>query len=71
LNAGLAVSNAQPVNGVGDKAIEYNATGGQGNGLVIVVFKANVVFFIYVMPSPDPNALATLAGKAVTRLGQA
>jgi hypothetical protein len=71
LNAGLAVSNAKAVQGIGDSAIEYTAAGGQGNGLVIVVFKANVVFFIYVMPSPDPNALATLAGKAVTRLSTA
>ena len=68
LNAGLSVSNAKPVGGIGDKAIEYTAAGGQGNGLVIVVFKANVVFFIYVMPSPDPKALETLAATATTRL---
>jgi hypothetical protein len=68
MNAGLSVSNAKPVSGIGDKAIEYTAAGGQGNGLVIVVFKANVVFIIYVMPSPDPKALETLAATATTRL---
>jgi hypothetical protein len=68
MNAGLSVSNAKPVSGIGDKAIEYTAAGGQGNGLVIVVFKANVVFLIYVMPSPDPKALETLAATATTRL---
>jgi len=71
LNAGLSVSNAKAVSGIGDSAIEYTAAGGQGNGLVIVVFKANVVFFIYVMPAPDPKALETLAGTAVTRLSTA
>ena len=68
MNAGLSVSNAKTVSGIGDKAIEYTAAGGQGNGLVIVVFKANVVFIIYVMPSPDPKALETLAATATTRL---
>jgi hypothetical protein len=71
MNAGLSVSNAKPVSGIGDKAIEYTAAGGQGNGLVIVVFKANVVFIIYVMPSPDPKALETLAATATTRLSTA
>ena len=71
MNAGLSVSNAKPVSGIGDKAIEYTAAGGQGNGLVIVVFKANVVFLIYVMPSPDPKALETLAATATTRLSAA
>jgi hypothetical protein len=71
MNAGLSVSNAKPVSGIGDKAIEYTAAGGQGNGLVIVVFKANVVFIIYVMPSPDPKALETLAATATTRLSAA
>jgi hypothetical protein len=68
MNAGLSVSNAKAVSGIGDSAIEYSAAGGQGNGLVIVVIKANVVFLIYVMPSPDPKALETLAGTATTRL---
>ena len=71
MNSGFGISNAKPISGIGDKAIEYNTTGGAGNGLVIVVFKANVVFFIYVMPSPDPKALETLAGTAVTRLSTA
>jgi hypothetical protein len=68
MNAGLSVSNAKAVSGIGDSAIEYTAAGGQGNGLVIVVFKANVVFLIYVMPSPDPKALEILAATATTRL---
>jgi hypothetical protein len=71
MNSGFGIANAKPISGIGDKAIEYNTTGGAGNGLVIVVFKANVVFFIYVMPSPDPKALETLAATATTRLSAA
>lgn len=71
MNAGFGIANAKQISGIGDKAIEYNTTGSAANGLVIVVFKANVVFFIYVMPSPDPKALETLAATAVTRLSTA
>jgi hypothetical protein len=68
MNSSVGIANATPVNGIGDKAIEYTMTTGQGGGLVIVVFKTNVVFLIAVTPAPTSKALEDLARTAVSRL---
>jgi hypothetical protein len=69
LNGAYGVANAKPVSGIGDKAVEYSTSGAQGAGLVIFVFKSNVVFLIAVTPSPSaPTALENLARTAAGRL---
>jgi hypothetical protein len=66
--SGSGVANAKAVDGIGKKAIEYTFNAGtQGSGLMIFVFKANVVFLIAVAPAPtDATQLATLTGKLET-----
>jgi hypothetical protein len=69
INSGNALSTATPVVGIGDKAVEYTFTSGQGNGLAIVVFKSNVLFVIAVTPAPSSaKALEDLARTAAGRL---
>lgn len=68
MNGAYSISNAKPVSGIGDKAVEYSLTGPQGNGTVIFAFKANVVLVIVVIPPPDSTAFETLAGTAAGRI---
>jgi hypothetical protein len=69
MNGAYGIANAKAVIGIGDKAVEYNASGAQGAGLVIFVFKSNVVFLIAVTPTPStPTALENLARTAAGRL---
>lgn len=62
------VTNAKVLTGIGDKAVEYSASGAGGNGVAILVFKANVVMMIVVDPAPDPTKAEDLARTAVSRL---
>jgi len=60
------VGTAKVVNGIGDKAVEYSSTQGSG-GLLIMVFKSNVVFMISMMPS-NATAVELMAKTAAGRL---
>lgn len=71
------LTNSKAVPGIGDAAFEFNFTAsGSGNGLMIFVKKANVVFLIALAPAPtDATQLAamtsnleTLAKKAANSL---
>ncbi len=64
----LGVTNAHSVNGIGDKAFEYSATGSAGGGIAIFVFKANVVMMIAVDPTTSSSAIEQLARTALGRL---
>jgi hypothetical protein len=66
--AQFGVSNAKAVNGIGDKAFEYTATGSAGGGIAIFVFKYNVIMWIIVDPASDPAVIERLARTAVGRL---
>ena len=66
--AQYAVSNAHPVDGIGDKAIEYNASGPGGPGIAILVFRYNVLVLISVDPLSDSKKIEQLARTAVGRL---
>ena len=67
--SGSTLGTSKVVTGIGDKAVEYNisSTNGQ-NGIVIFVFKANVVLMIAVTPSSNPAAVEQLAKTAVSNL---
>jgi hypothetical protein len=62
------VTNAKPVSGIGDKAVEFGVTTAGGNGGGIFVFKSNVVLMIVVSPAPSSSSLEQLAKTAVGRL---
>jgi hypothetical protein len=64
----LGVTNAHTVNGIGDKAFEYGATGTAGGGIAIFVFRYNVVMMIAVDPTSDSGKVEQLARNAVSRL---
>jgi hypothetical protein len=69
INVGAAGSaNAKAVNGIGDKAVEYSTAMAGGNGIVIFVFKSNVVLMIAVTPAVSSSAIEQLAKTAVGRL---
>jgi len=68
LNGQYGVSNARPVNGIGDKAFEYTATTASSSGIAIFVFKANAVIMIVMSPTTDSRALEVMARTAVSRL---
>lgn len=67
LGGAYGIANALPVSGVGDKAVEYSYTNGSSQGVVIFVFKSNVVMMIALTPG-DADALKLLAQTAVGRL---
>ncbi len=64
----LGVANAHSVTGIGDKALEYSASGTAGGGLAIFVFKYNVVMLIAVDPTTNSSTVEQLARTAVSRL---
>jgi hypothetical protein len=67
--SGYGIANAKVVTGIGDKAVEYNATAQSGgSGIAIFVFKANVVLVIVMSPSNSSTAIETMARTAVGRL---
>ncbi|TME55320.1 MAG: hypothetical protein E6I53_00110 [Chloroflexi bacterium] len=68
MNGQYGISNAKPVTGIGDKAFEYTATSAGGGGIVIFVFKSNVVLLIAVSPASDPSKVEALARIAVANL---
>jgi hypothetical protein len=68
MNSGYGVSNAKAVSGIGDKAIESTLTGGGAGGIIIFVFKSNVVMMISVTPAISSSAIEQLARTAVGRL---
>jgi hypothetical protein len=65
---GSGATSAKEVKGIGDRAFEFTSTGGAGDGLVIIVFKYNVIFMIAVDPSSSPGTIESLAKKAIDRL---
>ena len=68
--AGSGLTNARPVTGIGDKAVEYTVSSSGSTGTVIFVFKANVLLLIAVTPSPpSATVVEQLATTAVGRLG--
>ena len=68
LNGAYGIANAKTVSGIGDKAVEYSLSGSGSSGVVIFVFKSNVVIMIAVTPAADPSAVEQLARTAVGRL---
>lgn len=69
LSGAYAIAGAKVVSGIGDKAIEYSGTSSSGSaGIVIFVFKSNVVIMIALGPSTDSNAVEQLARTALSRL---
>jgi hypothetical protein len=68
MNGAYGIANAKAVSGIGDKAVEYSATASSGNGIVIFVFKSNVVFMIALTPSTNSTVIEKLATTAVGRL---
>jgi hypothetical protein len=70
LSGQVGIANAKAVTGIGDKAVEYTATSSSstGSGIVIFVFKANVVLFIVVSPTTDATKVEALARTAVANL---
>ncbi len=62
------ITNAKSVAGIGDKAFEYTSTSAGGSGIVIFVFKANVVILIAVSPTTDTTKVEALAQIAVGNL---
>jgi len=71
MNGQFGVTNARSVNGIGDKAFEYTATGGASNGIAIFAFKSNVVLMIVVAPATDPTKVEALARIAISNLAKA
>ena len=65
---GQGATSAKEVTGIGDKAYEFTDNGSGGAGIVIIVFKANVVFMIAVDPSNAPGTVEGLAKTAIGRL---
>jgi hypothetical protein len=70
MNGQVGIANAKAVSdiGVGTKAVEYTATSAAGGGIVLFVFKANVVMFIAVSPTTDGAKVEALARVAVASL---
>jgi hypothetical protein len=67
--AGNGLGNAKVVTGIGDKAVEYSVSSSGSTGLVIFVFKSNVLLMIAMLPSPpSPSVIEQLATTAVGRL---
>jgi hypothetical protein len=64
------VANAKAVTGIGDKALEYSMTAASSgaNGVVIFVFKSNVILVIAISPSTDSAKLEALARIAVGKI---
>jgi len=63
-----SIANAKVVTGIGDKAIEYNLTSSGGAGIMIFVFKANVVLMIAISPSSNPSTVESLAASAAAKI---
>lgn len=65
---GPLLTNAHSVNGIGDRAFEYSASGTAGGGIAIFVYRYNVVMMIAVDPTSDSSTVEQLARTAVSRL---
>jgi hypothetical protein len=66
---GYGIANAKAVTGIGDKAVEYTGSAASGaSGIVIFVFKSNVVLMIALSPSTSSTAIELLAKAAVGKL---
>jgi len=64
----FGITNAKSVTGIGDKAFEYTSTSSGQSGVVIFVFKSNVVLFIVLSPTTDSTKVEALARVAVGNL---
>jgi len=64
----FGITNAKAVTGIGDKAFEYTSTSSGQSGVVIFVFKSNVVMFIVLSPTTDSTKVEALARVAVGNL---
>ncbi|HEV2476740.1 MAG TPA: hypothetical protein VGX22_09370 [Candidatus Dormibacteraeota bacterium] len=69
-NTGYGITNAKPLSGVGDKAVEATLNGGSGqSGTIIFIFKANVVMMLILEPTPpDTSGFEKLAKDAANNL---
>ncbi|HEX9098302.1 MAG TPA: hypothetical protein VF956_02305 [Candidatus Dormibacteraeota bacterium] len=69
-SSAFGITNAKPVSGIGDKAIEYTATSktSGSTGAVIFVVKSKVVIVIAISPLTDTSKLEDLARTAVRNL---
>ncbi len=65
---GKGATSGKEVGGIGDKAFEFTGEGNGGNGVAIIVFKANVVFIVALDPG-GATATENLAKTAAGRLG--
>lgn len=70
MNGAYGISNAKPLSGVGDKAVEYTSSSPQGAGIVIFAFKANVVVMLAVVPVADPSDSTSIEKLAATAVGR-
>jgi hypothetical protein len=64
---GKGTTSGKELKGVGDRAFEFTGEGNAGNGVAIIVFKANVVFIVAVNPG-GATATENLAKTAAGRL---
>jgi hypothetical protein len=65
---GSGLTNAKAVTGIGDKAVEYTISSSGSSGIVIFVFKSNVLVLIAITPSSSSTVIEQLATTAVGRL---
>lgn len=65
---GAGATSAKEVSGIGDRALEFTDNGNAGAGIVIIVFKYNVIFMIAVDPSSSPGTVEGLARTAAGRI---
>ena len=69
LNGAYGIGTAKVVTGIGDKAVEYSLNAASGtSGIVIFVFKANVVLMIAITPTSDSTKIEQLARTAIGKL---
>jgi 2-oxoisovalerate dehydrogenase E2 component (dihydrolipoyl transacylase) len=63
--AGNGLGTATVVSGIGDKALEYSVSSSGSTGLIIIVFKSNVLLMIAMLPTPaqDPPAIRFVFGR--------
>jgi hypothetical protein len=64
-NGAYGITNSKPLNGVGDKAVEYSLSSGGQTGTIIFIFKSNVVLMLILEPAPsDTSGFEKLAKAA-------
>jgi hypothetical protein len=68
-NSAYGITNSKPLNGIGDKAVEYSLSSGGQTGTIIFIFKSNVVMMLILEPTPtDTSGFEKLAKDAANNL---